>query len=91
MITLPIVLLGIRTTLKEDLHSTTAELVYGMILRPLGEFFNKSQNPVDPASYVSSLKSTMQHLQATPPHSSQRLVYISPALSTRTHVFNRHS
>ena len=30
---LPLILLGIRTTLKEDLHCTTAELVYGTTLR----------------------------------------------------------
>ena len=39
---LPIVLLGIRTSLKDDLHCTTAELVYGTTLRLPGEFFNTS-------------------------------------------------
>ena len=28
----PLILLGIRCTLKEDLHCTTAELVYGTTL-----------------------------------------------------------
>ena len=36
---LPIVLLGIRTQLKDDLQCTTAELVYGITLRLPGEFF----------------------------------------------------
>jgi len=36
---LPLVLLGIRTTLKQDLKCTPAELVYGTTLRLPGEFF----------------------------------------------------
>lgn len=36
---LPLVLLGIRTTLKEDISSTAAEMVYGTTLRLPGEFF----------------------------------------------------
>ena len=38
---LPLVLLGIHTTLKEDIHnvaSTAAEMVYGTTLRLPGEF-----------------------------------------------------
>ena len=35
---LPIILLGIHTTLKDDVHCTAAELVYGTTLRFLGEF-----------------------------------------------------
>ena len=36
---LPLVLLGIRTALKEDLSATTAEMVYGTTLRLPGELF----------------------------------------------------
>ena len=37
---LPLVLLGIRTALKDDLHCSTAELVYGTTLCLPGEFFD---------------------------------------------------
>ena len=37
---LPLVLLGIRTSLKQDLGCTAAELVYGTSLRLPGEFFS---------------------------------------------------
>ena len=37
--TLPMALLGIRTTLKQAYHCTSAELVYGTTLRIPGEFF----------------------------------------------------
>jgi len=87
--TLPMVLLGMRTALKEDLDCTAAELVYGTTLRLPGEFFTSSSEPADPSTYVSLLKSSMQQLQATSPRPSQRPPYVSPALSTCTHVFIR--
>ncbi len=68
---LPMVLLGIRTALKEDPSCTAAELVYGTTLRLPGEFFTSSVDSVDPSSYVSILKSSMQQLQATPTCPSQ--------------------
>ena len=89
-VSLPMVLLGVRSAIKEDLHCTTAELVYGTTLRLPGEFFTSSREPVDPSNYVSTLKTSMQHLQAVPPHPAQRSVYVSPALSACTHVFIRH-
>ena len=36
---LPLILLGIRATVKQDLKCTAAELVYGTTLRLPGEFF----------------------------------------------------
>ena len=53
---LPLALLGIRTTLKEDLKCTAADLVCGTSLRLPGEFFvpQTIANP-DPASYVTHL------------------------------------
>ena len=89
---LPMALLGIRTALKEDLHCTTAELVYGTTLRLPGEFFSNSPNITsEPASYVAQLKGSMQQLQASPVREqSPRKVYIHKDLPTSTHVFVRH-
>ena len=58
---IPVVLLGIRTVPKEDLHCTAAELVYGTTLRLPGEFFDSSclTATLDPASYVARLKGSM--------------------------------
>ena len=66
---LPMVLLGIRTTLKDDLRCTIAELVYGITLRLPGEFFDTScaNNAVpDPSCYATKLKTAMQQLKAVP-------------------------
>ena len=88
---LPLVLLGIRTTIKEDIGCTAAELVYGTSLRLPGEFFvAKGNNNADPSSYVTQLKRTMQALRATPTRQSSQPGYVDNALSTASHVFVRH-
>ena len=90
---LPLILLGIRTALKEDIQCTSAELVYGTSLRLPGDFFDLTNDtaPADPAAYVRNLKCTMQGLKATPVRSHpERTVQISNALATCTHVFVRH-
>ena len=62
------VLLGIRTALKEDLQCTAAELVYCATLRIPGEFFSSTglTDTPDPASYFAKLKASVQQLQALP-------------------------
>ena len=61
---LPLVLLGIRTNIKQDINCTSAKLVYGTTLRLPSEFFQCSdQQQLDPISYVDKLKSFMQQLQ----------------------------
>ena len=91
---LPLILLGIRTTLKEDLHCTAAELVYGTTLRLPGQYFDDSTNNPDNLSlpnYVSELKSIMQHLKAIPPRATHnRQTYVHNDLLNCTHVFVRH-
>ena len=89
---LPLILLGIRTALKEDLSCTAAELLYGTTLRLPGEFFSaNSQTTVDAAQYVTRLRSSMQTLRAVPPRSAtQHRVHVHPDLSKSTHVFVRH-
>lgn len=87
---LPIVLLGIRATLKEDLSCTSAEMVYGRTLRLPGDFFSPP-SPEDASSFVSRLRCSMQHQQFVPTrwHGSHD-VYLPPDLHTATHVYVRH-
>ena len=90
---IPLVLLGICTALKEDIQCSVAELVYGTTLRLPGEFFDNTQDDMttDPAAYVTQPKSDMWRLQATPTRpQDSRKVHIHPELSTCTHVFVRH-
>ena len=87
---LPLVMLGIRTALKNDLGCSAAELVYGTTLRLPGEFFDSTSanNTLDAASYVVRLKTAMQQLQATPTRQHNRpKVHVSKDLASCTHVF----
>ena len=84
---LPLVLLGIRTTLKTDINCTTAEMVYGSSLRIPGEFVTSSQTVVeDPVSYVARLKDHESH--TTDAHSCLTAGCVGPT-STRTCVHPR--
>ena len=89
---LPLILLGIRTALKEDISSTAAEMVYGTTLRLPGEFFVSSPTTSlpDPSDFVSKLKSHFSSVRPTPPRATQRHSSLPHGLSTATHVFVRH-
>ncbi|XP_063853948.1 uncharacterized protein LOC135096402 [Scylla paramamosain] len=67
--TLPLVLLGIRTSLKQDLHHSSAELVYGTTLRLPGELLTSSPDagPCSVQDFASSLKESMRSLQPVQP------------------------
>ena len=76
---LPIILLGIRTILKDDLRCTAAEFVYGTNLRLPGEFFDSStveDTLPDPFNYVTRLKAAMQQLKAVPPRQHQNKTFV---------------
>lgn len=60
---LPTVLLGLRTSLKEDIQATTAELVYGTTLRLPGEMFLDEERPPDPQIFVERFR---EHAKNTP-------------------------
>ena len=86
-------LLGVRTQLKEDIHCTAAELVYGTTLRLPGEFFDESKATTvpDPTCYVTRLKTVMRDLQAPPVRKQTPAnTHVSPTLKSCTHVFVRH-
>ena len=84
MDSLPFVLLGTRTTLKEDITSTAAEMVYGTTLYLPGEFLTLSQTSSlpDPSDYVSNLRTHTQTIRLPPPHLTQRNSDIIDGLST---------
>ncbi|XP_064469272.1 uncharacterized protein LOC135383915 [Ornithodoros turicata] len=88
---LPLVLLGLRAAIKDDMCSA-AELVYGCSLRLPGAFFAYSSPPVpDLASYIDRLRLVFNDLKPTPPRTASRTaVFISPDLLQASHVFIRH-
>lgn len=89
---LPTVLLGLRSTFKEDLGSTCAEMLYGTSLRLPGDFLQPSAAPsgVNPADFVKKLKDCMSALCPTPASShNSKTVFVHKDLATSSHVFLR--
>ena len=84
---LPIVPLGIRTTLKEDLSCTAAEMVYGTTLRLPEDFFSVPAEE-DPSTLASRLRTTMQCQEfRTPKLHGTSTTYIPSDVHKVTHVY----
>lgn len=89
---LPTVLLGIRSAFRENIQSTTAEMVYGTTLTLPGEFFTPSPASYNDADFVVKLKQRMQQLspRQTTNHDTKRQTFVPQGLKNCTHVFVRH-
>ena len=87
MTSLPLILLGIRTSFKQDLNATTAEMVYGSTLLLPGEFFTPAPatSLSDPYAFLTTLKTQFQNNKLIPPRVSINSAYIPQHLSTATH------
>lgn len=89
---LPLILLGIRVSYKEDINASPAELVYGCTLRIPGEFFEDSSigKRLSENEFLQKLRSTMQNLrpQQTANH-AKRTPFIEGHLGTAAEVFVR--
>lgn len=89
---LPFVLLGIRSSFREDLSATTSELVYGEPLRLPYEFLSTSSDTsqFDQNVFLSQLRCHVSHLRPTPTSRHSRpSVFIFKQLSDCSHVFVR--
>ena len=89
---LPLVLLGIRSTIKEDLHCCPAELVFGASLRLPGELVVPAppDAPADNvANFVHRLRHFMRSIAPQPPRLQSRASFVEEQLSKCSHVFVR--
>ena len=89
-ITLPAVLLGACSTVKELLGRSAAEIVYGTTLRLPGEFSHKYNvdAPTNLDNYSDKLRSAMSHLRLCPPrHSTQNNIFQFKEIDRCSHVF----
>ena len=86
---LPIVLLGIRTAIKEDLGATAAELVYGDNIRLPAEFFNTNdQKPT--SSFIDNLKKRVNNVKPSlVRRHGDKKTFIFKDLATSLYVFLR--
>ena len=91
-ITLPAVLLGARSAVKELLDRSAAEIVYGTTLRLPGEFSHKYNVDAhtDLDNYSDKLRVAMSHLCLCPPRdSTQKNIFQFKEIDTCSHVFLR--
>ncbi|UYV80483.1 hypothetical protein LAZ67_19000293 [Cordylochernes scorpioides] len=88
---LPLVLLGIRTSYKEDLKCTAAEMVFGTTLNLPADLLTNSEfkNP-DPSNFATQLKNYMSRIRPQPTRqTNQNNIFSHKDLDTCSHVFVR--
>ncbi|XP_046144930.1 uncharacterized protein LOC123988532 [Osmia bicornis bicornis] len=87
---LPTVLLGLRTSFKEDINASAAEMLYGTAIRLPGEFFVTVEESTDPQIFLGKFR---QHIRQVKPssvaHHNKPKIFVQKALDTCTHVFVR--
>ena len=88
---LPLVLLGIRASLKQDLHHSSAELVYGTTLRLPGELLCSPPDSTrcSTQDFSTSLQQYMANLQPVQPRTHPTKTFVSQDLEDCSHVFVR--
>ena len=91
-ITLPAVLLGVRSAVKERLGRSAAEMIYGTTLRLPGEFTKQYtvDAKTDLENYSDKLRVAMSRLRLCPPRDTQQTtIFQYKEKATCTHVFLR--
>ncbi|XP_043487548.1 uncharacterized protein LOC122514640 [Polistes fuscatus] len=83
-------MLGLRTSFKEDLRATAAQLVYGTTLRLPGEYFLSDQPANDPQIFLEAIRKKMRRVRSAPAtHYSKTRAFVHKTLHTCSHVFVR--
>lgn len=87
---LPIVLLALRSTFKEDMQATPAEIVYDQNLRLPGEFFNASDQTTH-SEFITKLRDFINQLSPTLTkwHTNEK-PFIYKDLASCTHAYVRN-
>ncbi|BHF81061.1 hypothetical protein SprV_0702419000 [Sparganum proliferum] len=88
---LPLVLLGIRSSLKSDLDCSAAELVFGATVRLPGQMISPTPRVAveDPTSLLHRLRQFLRTLSPVPPRPSVSESYLEKDLATCSHVYLR--
>ena len=84
------VLLGIRTALKEDLGCSVAELVYGQQLSIPGEFFDTPKQEIHRTEYAQELHRIFDDLKPKDPmHHAKANIFVQQELKDCQYVYVR--
>jgi len=88
--TLPTVLLGLRTCLRDNLDSSPAEFLFGTTLRVPGEFFNDDNFTPNPQIFIENYREYMKDLKPVPDTRKDKVKpFCFKDLKYCTHVFVR--
>jgi len=84
------ILLGLRTTYKEDIQTSAAELVYGTTLKLPGEYFT-SEDPIGcPQMFAEKLRERIRQAKGLDTaHHTKIKIFMHKDLEDATHVFVR--
>ena len=87
---LPWVLQGIRTAPKDDLQTSSAELVYGAPLTVPGDFIATQETLANPSTLLPHLRAKVEQFTPTPTskHAHPR-AFVPPGLQSSAFVFIR--
>ncbi|BHF80885.1 hypothetical protein SprV_0702401300 [Sparganum proliferum] len=88
---LPLVLLGIRSSLKSDLDCSAAELVFGATVRLPGQMISPTPRVAveDPTNLLHRLRQFLRTLSPVSPRPSVSESYLEKDLATCSHVYHR--
>ncbi|GBN29813.1 hypothetical protein AVEN_168858-1 [Araneus ventricosus] len=86
---LPIMLLGLRTTCNPDFQSTQADLIYGETIRMICDIFEDAKFQPQP-EFLQKLKATIKDVKPNPfSHHRKQKLFIFIDLQSFSHVFVR--
>lgn len=88
---LPTILLGLRSTYKDDIKCTPCEMVYGTTLQLPGQFFDNRGESQVTNEFIKSFRETMNTIKPKQTaHHGKHPIFVHKALSDCTHVFVRN-
>ncbi|XP_037827262.1 uncharacterized protein LOC119615258, partial [Lucilia sericata] len=87
---LPTVLIGLRSSIREDIKATPAEIVYGTTIRLPCDLLQNSKDSSPNDEFVQNLKAQMNMLKPVDiKHKSNKTVFLHKNLESCSHVFVR--
>lgn len=87
---LPLVMLGLRTVVKDNSDVTPADLVFGSKLRIPAEFFIEQRSDITESDFIKDFRHAITQMQPVPiEHKNKSKVFIHPELKHSKFVFIR--
>lgn len=89
---LPLILLGLRSTVKEDINATPAGMLNGKTLRLPYDFFIESKSLTNEVESIQNFRRMMDKIRPTTAahHNKNQKFFIQIGLMTSSHVFVRN-